>query len=408
MTNKFDDFVEKPVPTDEKQSAISIFFVWIGFIIVVGTMATGGGLASKATVSDIIDGIIIGNILLGIFAALAGWIGAHSGMTFYQLGEKVFGKSSMRIVGLYVPLVLIGWFAIESAILGGFLGKLLDLSDVGQRILMFVSAIAISFSVFYGFKALKNLSYIFIPTIFLIGIYAIFQTDLSRLESRQVLTSTPESVFYVATIVVSTWIMGVLLNLPDVTRFARYPWQGALIGFLGILIGNIFNLAIGMIAAINTGNYDPSDILIGLGIIPLAILFAVSNIWSTNDNNLYSATLGVSRSFNISRREAVLLCGGVGAVIAVFNPATVDSIFALLIAVGSSAPALGGVVLGAYIFSLFRSSETPRPVFAWMGWIIGSLIGISIGGLFGILLGFFSGWLIIVIGFYLISRKTIQ
>lgn len=405
---KIDDFIGTPVPIEGRQNAFSVFLVWVGFIIVVGTMAVGGGLATKATVSDIVAGVIIGNVLLGVFAAFSGWIGTHSGMTFYQLGERVFGKPSMRIVGLYVPMILIGWFAIEAAILGGFLGKFFDLSDLVQRMLMFVSALVMAASTFYGFKALKYLSYVLVPIIFSLGLFAITQTNLSGLENRQNIVENPESIFYVASIVVSTWVMGVLLNLPDVTRFAKYPWQGALIGFLGILVGNVFNLIIGMTAAINTGSYDPSDILIGLGVASLAVLFAVANIWTTNDSNLYSATLGVSRSFNLSRRKAVVVCGGIGALVAVFNPATISSIFTLLITVGASAPALGGVVLGAYIVSLNKAPEAPSPISAWTGWIFGSLIGIYFGGLLGIMLGFFSGWLLVVLGYYLFKNKAVN
>ena len=405
MTNP-EDFADVPVPSESRQSSLSVLAVWFGFIIVVGTMATGGGLAAQVRFSDIVTGILIGNLILGIFAAVTGWIAASSGKSFYQLGEAVFGKRSMRIVGLYVPFILIGWFAIESAILGGFLGKVLDLPDFGQRALMFLAAAVMSISAYFGFKALKRLSYILLPVIFLLGVFAIFSTNLSGLEARQILPEHPLGLTYVAGIVVSTWIMGVLLNFPDVARFAKTPIKATLIGVFGILVGNVFNLMLGVIASINTGSYDPADILIGLGFIPLAIILAAANIWTTNDNNLYSATLGVTRSLRIHRHVAVIGCGLLGAVIAIFNPATIGSIFTVLLTVGITAPALGGVVLGGYFGQLLGKIKGSNPATAWLGWIVGALAGFYISGLWGILLSFAVGF-VITFGRYNLQSQNV-
>lgn len=404
MDNIDKDFVAVSVPTSGRKRFLDILVVWLGFIIVVGTMAAGGGLASQANFSDILIGIFIGNIILGLFAVLSGYIGAQSGRSFYQLGELVFGEKSMRFAGLYVPVVLLGWFAIESAILGGFIGKLLGVPEVWERAFMFVAAIVMAVSTYFGFRALKRLSYILLPLIFGIGIFAIFQTDLTMLGGRQVISGEPQGLLFISGIVVSTWVMGVLLNLPDVARFAKSPLQGALAGFIGILIGNILNLLIGAIAAINTGQFDPSEILIGLGFIPLAIILAVANIWTTNDSNLYSATLGAARSFNISRRQAVTIVGFVGAMFAAFNPATVGGIFTLLITVGGTAPALGGVVLVSYIVRKIYNIESSRPVGAWISWIAGSGVGFYVGNLLGIISGFVTASVLIYLFYKFVNK----
>lgn len=59
-----DDFISVSVPSSSRQGALSIFLVWIGFIIVVGTMAVGGGLVG---------------ILLGFFT---GWLIIVAGYFF--------------------------------------------------------------------------------------------------------------------------------------------------------------------------------------------------------------------------------------------------------------------------------------------------------------------------------------
>lgn len=163
---------------------------------------------------------------------------------------------------------------------------------------------------------------------------------------------------------------------------------------------------IGAIAAINTGAFDPSGILLGLGFVPLAIILAIANIWTTNDNNLYSATLGASRSLRIPRYAAVILCGLIGAIFAAFNPATIGSIFTILIAVGSTAPSLGGVVLGAYIFRELTKSEKTLPIVAWAGWIVGSIVSIYVGNFPGIIAGFAVGLISVGVGYFTLKSTS--
>lgn len=393
------DFADRPVPPSARRSAIDVLVVWIGFIIVVGTMTAGAGLATQARLPTILEGIVIGNVVLGLFAAFAGYIGAKSGLTFYQLGEQVFGEASMRIVGLYVPVILIGWFAIESAILGGFLGKIAGLGETEQRVCMVISAMVMATSAYFGFRALKNLSLVLLPLIFALGGFAILNTQLEGLEGRQTLPPTPQGVDYVVAIVVSTWIVGVLTNLPDVTRFARTPLAGAAIGFFGILVGNVFNLLIGALAAINTGQADPAQILVGLGFVPLAVILAVANIWTTNDNNLYSATLNASRVLRVSRGTATIICAAIGTIVAAFNPATIDSIFTVLILMGTTAPALGGVVLGGYVAREWVRAETAVPIFAWVGWAAGTAAAYYLQSIQGIFAGFFIGFVTAMIAY---------
>lgn len=386
-----EDYVDTPVPAAARQSFLSVLFIWIGFIIVVGTMSVGSGLAVSAPIGDVMRGIMIGNVVLGLFAVLAGYIGAASGKSFYQLAEDAFGPTSARLVGIYPPIILIGWFAVESAILGGFIGGIAGLSDTMTRALMVVAAIVMAVSATLGYRALKNLSYGLIPVIFILGFYALAQVDFGSLAAKQKLVGPVKGLGEIAGIVISTWIMGVVVCLPDVARFARTPWHGAMAGFIGILIGNIFNLLIGTVASIQTGQHDPAQILVSIGFISLAVILAVANIWTTNDNNLYSASLNVARVVNITRIQAAIICAAIGAFFSWFNPATMGWIFTILLFMGSTAPALGGVIFGGYLVRRSRSLNNHAPVGAWLGWGLGSAASYGIGGLYGILLGFVIG-----------------
>ncbi|KXJ98681.1 MAG: Cytosine permease [Parcubacteria bacterium OLB19] len=388
-------------PCRIQKSFIEVFFVWVGYVMVVGVMVVGGGLATQATLEDILFGIMLGNCLLGVFALFSGYIGAHSNRTFYQLIEGVFSGWSARIIGLYVPIILICWYAIESSILGGFIGKLFGFQELGQSLTMVAVALLIGGSVYVGFRALKNLSLFFVPIIFVLAVYATFSIGVSSVD-LQISNVSHDGVSYVASIVLGTWIMGVLTNLPDVTRFSRSTTSGAMAGFVGILIGNSFNLLIGVFTWYFTRQSDPSEILMSLGFLSLALLFAVSNIWTTNDSNMYSATLNLARVLSISRRQAVVLGVLVGAIGSFFNPAQLSFIFDFVLAMGITAPALGGVVLGGYVMKEMFGHNYINVVGAWSGLLIGCSVAYVYVGIVGVVFSFLIAWLMMAV----VSRIT--
>jgi cytosine permease len=120
-----DDFSSEPIPQNGRQSSFSILLVWLGFVLVVGIMAIGGGLAGQMNRSDLITSILVGNLALGIIAAFTGYIGARSGLSFNMLMSRAFPGFSWRIVSLYVPIVLVGWYAIEASLFANYVTEVL-------------------------------------------------------------------------------------------------------------------------------------------------------------------------------------------------------------------------------------------------------------------------------------------
>lgn len=58
-----------------------------------------------------------------------------------------------------------------------------------------------------------------------------------------------------------------------------------------------------------TGNSDISDVMFSQGLIIPAILVLGLNIWTTNDNALYTAGLGLSNITKISKKKLVIISG---------------------------------------------------------------------------------------------------
>ena len=74
----------------------------------------------------------------------------------------------------------------------------------------------------------------------------------------------------------------------------------------------------GGISSVYVGGNDIFEVMINLGLFYLAILVLGLNIWTTNDNALYSAGLGLANIFGQKKKPMVLVSGIVGTVLAVW------------------------------------------------------------------------------------------
>ena len=404
MSDNHNDYADSVVPAHARRPWVNILFVWLGFIIVVGIMAVGGGMAPQMTAKDFFTAIIVGNIVLGAFALISGYVGADSGKTFNQLMSQVFEGFSWRIVSLYVPIILIGWFGVEAAIFGKLLGEIFDLSLTQSRVIMFSATLIFATTSYLGFSAIRLVSIVAVPLIVIIGLYALYLAS-GNSDLRFATASNRLTVDAGIAIVMGSWIMGVLTCVPDLTRYSKSRMSGALVAASGILLGNIFTFSVGGVAAAFAGESDPAKLLISFGFIPFAVLLALANIWTTNDNNMYSAALNISRATGVKRTTAVIICALIAAPFAAMDPTSMDFLFTFLIFMGNTAPALGGVVLGAYLWNRFSSRQINSIAGGWAGWLLGSYAGFLVGNIWSIPIGFLTGFSIWLI-FSIINTRT--
>jgi cytosine permease len=354
-------------------------------------MAVGGGMAAGMDLKPLLTAVVLGNLLLGLLAALSGYVAARSGKSFAQLCADVFPGASQKVVLLYAPVTLIAWYAIECAIFGSLIGHIFHLGPVESRVAMAASAAVFCITTYFGFRGMQWLSFVLVPTIIVLGAYSFYYVVWSG--SGHFAFGAPITFDEGLGLVVGSWALGVVAAYPDLARFARSPAVGAWMGFLGILIFNSLNFMIGAAGAAYAQQYDPALILLAAGTVSLAVIMAIGNVWTTNDANLYSASLGISKAFPISRRSAVLLSALISVVLAFFNPAQFSVFFKFLGILGATAPALGGIVFGGYFVTRNGERQT-SVVAAWVAWIAGSVASYNLTGVASVPVGFLSGFVI--------------
>lgn len=170
------------VPESERKSYISLTIIWTGFIFAIISLMAGGSLAMGLSFQEIMIVSLIGNVFLCAIAIAVSVIASRTGLTFALLTRYSFGSGGSKVASLFVPIVNVGWYTIQSASYGHFVASVFGFGDVGEAICMVLSAVLMGVFAFYGVKAITILGYIAIPAI-------IFLTIASTIRSMGVLGS---------------------------------------------------------------------------------------------------------------------------------------------------------------------------------------------------------------------------
>lgn len=311
-------------------------------------------------------------------------------------------------MSLYVPIVLTFWFAVLSSILGQYLVGTFKVDESYVIPLSMGLCFLLSVTSYFGIQHLGILSAITVPAMLALGTYAVAVSPISGTEAVSEFGDLSALNLGLG-VIVSTWIMGATLNIPDITRFARSGRAGALIGIVEIVVGNSFNIIIGARAALIGGTADPGPLLLSLGLPALGFFFVVANLWTTNDNNMYSASLGLSEAGKVPRSRSVLILAAVASLLVLFKVGNLQVIMSGILLMGATAPALAAVVLSSYLSSRGGGEPTSQefPWQSWVAWIAGAAISLNIPGFLGLAVGTISAFAIHRgLSYAMLSKKT--
>lgn len=119
---------------------------------------------------------------------------------------------------------------------------------------------------------------------------------------------------------------------------------------------------------------------LGLGIPALAVLILAQ--WTTNDNNLYTSSLGLSNIIPVNRSYISIAIGILGSVIGAFGIADHFTEFLSLLGIGI--PPMAGIVICDYFvirkmdYSINTDQLNSWNPSAIIAWLLGAAVGFSV------------------------------
>lgn len=374
------EFSRCAVPQEERKSFVSLTIVWTGFVFVITSMMAGGGLALGLTFQDVLWATILGNAFLSVIAVAVSYIASKTGLTFALLTQYSFGKRGTKLASMFVPIVNIGWYTIQSAAYGHFIAQVFALSDTGESIAMFVSAIVMGVFAIFGIRAITVLGYIAIPAIVYLSIFTAMKSVVVAGGWDAVGAYAPlKDIPFMTgiTIVIGTWILSVSTCIADIMRYAKTPTQAVVAAASGLLGGNMLMIVCGAIAAIAVKNSDLTVILLEFGLVIPSLILMTTNIFTTNAANLYSTSLNLANVFSWDRRNMLALILLVSACATLTRPYQIDALFMFLETLGTVVPPLTGILLADF-FVIRKGDYTEEAfqdlpnwtVLPWVVWVL--------------------------------------
>lgn len=315
------DYAEAAVPKDSRRSLLTMFMIMLGFTFFSASMWVGQELADGLDLKGFIASLILGGIVLGVYTGLLGYVGADSGLTLDLLSRKAFGSKGSYLPSAMISFTQIGWFGVGVAMFAiPVANELLGGSVVAEWILVIIAGACMTASAYFGIKSLTVISYIAVPAVAILGTIAMVMAVINgdgTIVGQFAKSSGSLTVIGGAGLVIGSFVSGGTAT-PNFTRFAKDGKVGLITTVVAFFIGNSLMFFFGGIASVYVGGNDIFEVMINLGLFYLAILVLGLNIWTTNDNALYSAGLGLANIFNQKKKPMVLISGIVGTLTAVW------------------------------------------------------------------------------------------
>ena len=321
------DYTSRPVDAEGRKSTLSMFMLMLGFTFFSASMWVGQQLAAGLNFSGFVWALILGGLILAAYTGSLGYIGAKTGLSLDMLAQRSFGVKGSWLPSAMISFTQIGWFGVGLAMFAIPVAKeILGLEVTPDSmpwqgyLLVAVAGILMTASAYYGIKSLTIVSYIAVPAVAILGtvamILAVSRGDLGLIEQFNV-GAKNLGVIAGAGLVVGSFVSGGTAT-PNFTRFAKSGKVGLITTVIAFFLGNSLMFLFGAVSSIYAGGNDIFEVMLNLNLFYMAVIVLGLNIWTTNDNALYSAGLGLSNITGWSKKTMVIVSGIIGTIAAVW------------------------------------------------------------------------------------------
>lgn len=372
---KDSDYSFTAVPSDARKGILSLLAVMVGFSFTSSSMVTGAQMGLNSDLLNFIYALLLGGIFLSIYTGILAYIGGRTGLSFDLLCRRAFGRFGSMLPSLLLTLTQIGWFGVCSAMLAIPVAEYLGCSVYP---VLAVACMFMIYTAYIGFKGLEILSYIAVPMILVLGGWSVWHAICSGSQSfvETFNASTGENdLNMLIGLVIGSFISGGTTT-PNFTRFARTARFAVISTVTAFMIGNSIMILFGAVGANYAGKDDVFYIMMSQGLVLSAFVVLGANIWTTNDNALYSVGLSLANIFSIRKKLMVLAGGFAGTVCALW---LYHNFISWLQFLGATLPAIGIILILDYFCSpdKYTHSETGSN-FSWAA-IAGTVCGMLAG-----------------------------
>ena len=189
-----EDYPLSAVPASARKSIWSLAPLLMGFTLYSGTLFAGGRVGpSFRFFPDLVSLIVVGNLILGIYASLLAYISAKTGLSTVLMSRFSFGNVGSRWVDFLLGFTQIGWYAWGSALMAELANKLLGvLTGWNWLIILFFTYFFCS-TAYIGYRAMDWLSRIAVPAMLILMVWSSHHgaAEMNPTRNHEVVGSIP-------------------------------------------------------------------------------------------------------------------------------------------------------------------------------------------------------------------------
>lgn len=346
-----EDFPLSEVPQQNRKSLWSTSVILLGFTFFTATMWGGGSLGVAFPFSQLMWVILIGNLLLGAYVAVLGYVAYKTGLNSVLLARFGFGDVGSKWPDFALGFTQIGWYAWGTATVAIIFVQLLELSPGITIPLMVFFGFAFCWTAYVGYRGLEKLSIVSVPAMVLLILwsFAISTREIGGFGGLVDIVPTETMTWGAAiTIVFGTFVSGGT-QATNWTRFARTARIAILASMFAFFIGNGLMVFAGAYGAIVYQEADIVQVLTMQGLLLAGILMLFLNIWTTQDNTVYNFSVAGCNMLRTENRKRLTIIGAaIGTVLAILG--MYDWLVPWLVLLGTFIPPIGGVIMADFFY----------------------------------------------------------
>jgi len=383
-TKKVDiDYTNESVPKTARKGFGAMFVIMLGFTFFSASMWTGVDLANGLDLSGFIWAVLIGGIILAAYTGALGYIGCDSGLSFDLLSRRAFGAKGSYLPSAMIALTQIGWFGVGAAMFAIPAAQVIAPdSAILPYIFIFAVGVCMTASAYFGIKGLEIVSYISVPLIAILGTYAMVTATIQGGGLTAIFdkSSGELTLFAAIGLVIGSFVSGGTAT-PNFVRFAKNNKIAVITTIIAFFLGNTLMFCFGGVAGAFVGNNDIFWVMIELELGVFAFIVLGANIWTTNDNALYTGALGLANITGQKKKPMVILSGIIGTVAAMW---LYNNFCDWLTILNATLPAVGVILVTDYFLNRSKyAADAVEPKGVNWAAIIGVVAGAVIGNLTG-------------------------
>jgi cytosine permease len=347
-------------------------------------MWTGVDLANGLDLSGFMAAIMIGGVILAAYTGALGYIGCDTGLSFDLLSRRAFGAKGSYLPSAMIALTQIGWFGVGAAMFAIPAAEVLAPdSKLLAYVFVLLVGVCMTGSAYFGIKGLEIVSYISVPLIAILGTYAMITATVQGGGMTAIFAKSTGglTLFGGVGLVIGSFVSGGTAT-PNFVRFAKNNKIAVITTVIAFFLGNTLMFFFGGVAGAFTGSNDIFWVMIELNLGIWAFLVLGANIWTTNDNALYTGALGLANITGKGKKPMVILSGIIGTVTAMWLYYNFCNWLTIL---NATLPAVGVILVADFFLDRKKYAadvEAPEGVnwAAVVGVIAGAIVGNLTGG----------------------------